>query len=143
MRLLVCGLNPSVRAADAGVGLVTPGNRFWPAALAAGLVTRDRDPRHALLAHGVGMTDLVKRATPRAAELTRDEYRAGVERLGRLCAWLRHAGGPPQQVGHSILVWKLDAAALHAALHGPPVELEEASDTVNVRRLRRIDVAAR
>lgn len=89
MRLLVCGLNPSVRAADAGVGFVTPGNRFWPAALAAGLVTRDRDPRHALLAHGVGMTDLVKRATPRAAELTRDEYRAGVERLGRLCAWLR------------------------------------------------------
>jgi TDG/mug DNA glycosylase family protein len=91
MRLLVCGLNPSLRAADAGIGFVTPGNRFWPAALAAGLVTRDRDPRHALLAHGVGMTDLVKRATPRAAELTRDEYRAGVERVDRLCAWLKPA----------------------------------------------------
>jgi TDG/mug DNA glycosylase family protein len=88
MRLLVCGLNPSVRAADAGVGFVTPGNRFWPAALAAGLVTRDRDPRHALVAHGIGMTDLVKRATPRAAELTRDEYRDGMARLERLCAWL-------------------------------------------------------
>ena len=48
MRLLVCGLNPSVYAADAGVGFARPGNRFWPAALAAGLVTRDRDPRHAL-----------------------------------------------------------------------------------------------
>jgi TDG/mug DNA glycosylase family protein len=91
MRLLVCGLNPSVRAADAGVGFVTPGNRFWPAALAAGLVTRDRDPRHALLAHGIGMTDLVKRATPRAAELTREEYRTGVERVDRLCAWLQPA----------------------------------------------------
>jgi len=91
MRLLVCGLNPSLRAADAGVGFVTPGNRFWPAALAAGLVTRDRDPRHALLAHGVGMTDLVKRATPRAAELTRDEYRDGMGRLERLCAWLQPA----------------------------------------------------
>jgi TDG/mug DNA glycosylase family protein len=88
MRLLVCGLNPSVRAADAGVGFVTPGNRFWPAALAAGLVSRDRDPRHALLAHGVGMTDLVKRATPRADELTTAEYRAGAERVERLCAWL-------------------------------------------------------
>ena len=32
-------LNPSEHAADAGVGYVTPGNRFWPAALAAGLVT--------------------------------------------------------------------------------------------------------
>lgn len=89
MRLLVCGLNPSLRAADAGVGFVTPGNRFWPAALAAGLVSRDRDPRHALLAHGIGMTDLVKRATPRAAELTRDEYRTGIGRVERLCAWLR------------------------------------------------------
>ena len=91
MRLLVCGLNPSLRAADAGVGFVTPGNRFWPAALAAGLVTRDRDPRHALLTDGVGMTDLVKRATPRAAELARDEYRAGVVRVDRLCAWLQPA----------------------------------------------------
>lgn len=91
MRVLVCGLNPSVRAADAGVGFVTPGNRFWPAALAAGIVTRDREPRHALTAHGVGMTDLVKRATPRADALTRTEYRAGVQRLDRLCAWLRPA----------------------------------------------------
>lgn len=88
MQLLVCGLNPSVRAADAGVGFVTPGNRYWPAALAAGIVSRDRDPRHALLAHGVGMTDLVKRATPRADALSRDEYRYGLQRLERLCAWL-------------------------------------------------------
>jgi TDG/mug DNA glycosylase family protein len=89
MRVLVCGLNPSEHAADAGVGYVTPGNRFWPAAVEAGLVTRDRDPRHALLEHGMGMTDLVKRATPRAAALTRDEYRAGAARLDRLCAWLQ------------------------------------------------------
>ena len=34
------------------------------------------------------MTDLVKRATPRADALTRDEYRSGLERLERLCAWL-------------------------------------------------------
>ena len=91
MRLLVCGLNPSVHAADAGVGFVTPGNRFWPAALEAELVTRDRDPRHALLAHGIGMTDLVKRATPRADALTSEEYRTGAERLDRLCAWLEPA----------------------------------------------------
>lgn len=91
MRLLVSGLNPSEHAADAGVGYVTPGNRFWPAALAAGLVSRDRDPQHALRQHGIGMTDLVKRATPRADALTRDEYRNGVARLDRLCAWLEPA----------------------------------------------------
>jgi TDG/mug DNA glycosylase family protein len=89
MRLLVCGLNPSLHAAEAGVGYVTPGNRFWPAALAAGLVTRDRDPGHALRAHGMGMTDLVKRATPRAASLRSSEYREGVTRLDRLCGWLQ------------------------------------------------------
>ena len=89
MRLLVCGLNPSVYSADIGVGFARPGNRYWPAALAAGLVSRDRDSRHALVHHGIGMTDLVKRATPRADELTADEYRSGVERVGRLVEWLR------------------------------------------------------
>ena len=44
MRLLVCGLNPSVYSADVGFGFARPGNRYWPAALAAGIVTRDRDP---------------------------------------------------------------------------------------------------
>jgi TDG/mug DNA glycosylase family protein len=39
----------------------------------------------------MGMTDLVKRATPRADALTRDEYRDGVARLDRLCAWLQPA----------------------------------------------------
>ncbi len=89
MRLLVCGLNPSVLSADVGVGFARNGNRYWPAALAAGLVSVDRDARHALLHHRIGMTDLVKRATPRADELTTAEYRAGLERVGRLCTWLR------------------------------------------------------
>jgi len=89
MRLLVCGLNPSLYAADAGVGFARPGNRFWPAALAAGIVTVDRSPDRALRDHGVGMTDLVKRATVAAAELTAEEYRAGLARVERLVRWLR------------------------------------------------------
>lgn len=91
MRLLCCGLNPSLHAADAGVGYVTGSNRFWPAMAAAGLATRLRDPRHLLLHDHVGMTDLVKRATARADELGASEYREGVERLARLCAWLQPA----------------------------------------------------
>ena len=89
LRLLCVGLNPSLYAADAGIGFARPGNRFWPAALIAGLVTRDRDPLHALTDHRVGMTDLVKRATVRADELTGDELVAGFARLDRLCGWLR------------------------------------------------------
>lgn len=88
MRVLLVGLNPSLFSADAGAGFARPGNRFWPAALASGLVTRDRDTRHALTAHGVGMTDLVKRATARADELTPSEYRSGAERVKALVEWL-------------------------------------------------------
>ncbi len=47
MRVLVVGLNPSVLSADAGVGFARPGNRFWPAALASGLVTAARTTRSA------------------------------------------------------------------------------------------------
>jgi TDG/mug DNA glycosylase family protein len=89
MRLLVCGLNPSIYSADRGVGFARPTNRFWRAAVAAGVVTRPFDPWHALVAHGVGMTDLVKRATVASKELSVDEYRAGAARVERLAAWLR------------------------------------------------------
>jgi TDG/mug DNA glycosylase family protein len=89
MRVLVCGLNPSEYAADRGVGYSRPGNRFWPAALSAGLVTRTHDPLHALHAHDVGMTDLVKRATPGASALAGEEFRLGASRLERLVRWLR------------------------------------------------------
>jgi double-stranded uracil-DNA glycosylase len=89
MRVLVCGLNPSVVAADAGYGFAGPSNRFWRAAVAAGLVTHPRDPVACLLHDRVGMTDLVKRATPNAGLLTAAEYRAGAERVHRLVEWLR------------------------------------------------------
>jgi TDG/mug DNA glycosylase family protein len=91
MRILFVGLNPSEYAADVGVGFARPGNRFWPAVLAAGIVTRDRDPRHALSAHHLGFTDLVKRATPRADVLSADEYRHGAARVERLVDWLAPA----------------------------------------------------
>jgi len=89
LRVLVCGLNPSVVAADAGYGYAGPTNRFWRAAVTAGLVTGARDPLACLLHDSVGMTDLVKRASPDAAALTTREYRAGTERVRRLVEWLR------------------------------------------------------
>ena len=89
MRLLLVGLNPSLVAADAGVGFHRRGNRAWPALRDAGLATVDRDPIDLLVRHGIGMSDLAKRATPRADELTADELAHGVQRLDRLCGWLR------------------------------------------------------
>jgi TDG/mug DNA glycosylase family protein len=88
MRMLVCGLNPSVVAADAGFGFAGATNRFWPAATESGLLTKARDPLHALLVDGVGMTDLVKRATPGTKDLAPAEYRSGARRVERLVRWL-------------------------------------------------------
>ncbi len=89
MAVLMCGLNPSIHAAEAGVGFVTASNRFWRGAVAAGLVSTERDAVDALGRHHIGMTDLVKRATRRADELGADEYRAGLARVERLVGWLQ------------------------------------------------------
>jgi double-stranded uracil-DNA glycosylase len=88
MRLLVCGLNPSTYSADAGVGFARGSNRFWRAAVASGIVDKARDARHALVANHIGMTDMVKRATRTASELSNDEYRDGTKRVTRLVEWL-------------------------------------------------------
>lgn len=105
MRLLVCGINPSEHAADAGVGYVTASNRFWPAMLAAALTDVDRDPAHLLRRHRIGMTDLVKRPTPRASDLVPADYRPALDRLERLCTWLE----PEVLVVVGVGAWRIAA----------------------------------
>ena len=83
LELLVCGLNPSRTSAATGIPYGRKQNRFWPAALAAGLVERGFDPFAAVRA-GVGFTDLVKRTTARASELDTEEYRRGLARVEAL-----------------------------------------------------------
>jgi len=117
MRVLFCGLNPSVHAARAGVGYVGPGNRFWPAVEQAGLVTRPRDPWHALDHDGIGMTDLVKRTTARASEIDRMEFAEGLPRLERLVRWLE----PTVLCVVGLSGWR--AAVDRAATPGPTGEL--------------------
>jgi TDG/mug DNA glycosylase family protein len=116
MRLLCCGINPSVHAARAGVGYVTASNRFWPALRAAGLTDVDRDPRLLLRRHRIGMTDLVARPTPRASDLDAAEYGASLDRLGRLCAWLR----PEVLVVVGLDAWRRAAGAPRAVVGWQP-----------------------
>ena len=113
MRLLVCGLNPSVVAADAGFGFAGSSNRFWKAAVEADLVTAAREPLHALLVDGIGMTDLVKRATPGTKDLSHSEYRSGAARVERLVDWLR----PPVVLFVGLEGWR--AAVDKRAIPGP------------------------
>jgi TDG/mug DNA glycosylase family protein len=89
MRLLLVGLNPSFHAADAGYGFAGPSNRFWSAALEAQIVSKERDSIHALRIDRVGMTDLVKKPTSTASELTDAQFRIGLARVSRMCGWLR------------------------------------------------------
>jgi TDG/mug DNA glycosylase family protein len=84
MRVLMCGLNPAVYAAERGVGFARRANRFWGAAVEAGLASVPFDPVGALAETGTGMTDLVKRATVAAREVSDDEFRTGYERVERL-----------------------------------------------------------
>lgn len=89
LRLLFVGINPGLWTAATQTHFAHPGNRFWPALLAAGIIDRLPDfaagmtdvERAELLARGIGITNLVNRATARADEVARDEFRAGAVRL--------------------------------------------------------------
>lgn len=89
MRLLICGLNPSLYAADRGIGFARGSNRFWKAALRAGIVSKTHDPISALRNDRIGMTDIAKRATKRADEITAQEFQQGIARVQRLAEWLK------------------------------------------------------
>lgn len=92
LRLLFVGINPSLWTAAVGAHFARPGNRFWPALYAAGLTdhlvspVEGMSPREAesVVAQGIGVTNIVARATARADELSRDELEAGAQRLRRL-----------------------------------------------------------
>jgi double-stranded uracil-DNA glycosylase len=83
--VLFCGINPGLYSAATGFHFARPGNRFWPALAAAGFTPMRLEPRQwrELLACGVGITNLVARATASADELSGDELRAGRKRLER------------------------------------------------------------
>ncbi len=85
LRILHVGINPSLYSAAVGHHFARPGNRFWKALHEAGLTERllspfeDRD----LLQRGLGVTNVVPRATVAADELSVEELRAGAEILMR------------------------------------------------------------
>lgn len=79
LRVLFCGINPSLYTAAVGYHFARPGNRFWPALQASGFTDRLLSPHeeHELLALGYGITNVVARATARADELFPTELVTG------------------------------------------------------------------
>src|SRR5690349_12602624 len=72
LRVLFCGINPSLYSAAAGHHFARPGNRFWPALFAGGFTDRLLGPAEdrLLLDFGCGVTNLVARATVAADEVS-------------------------------------------------------------------------
>jgi TDG/mug DNA glycosylase family protein len=93
LRVLFCGINPSLWSAATGHHFGRPGNRFWPALHRSGFTDRLLHPseQHALLAVGLGITNMVARATARADELSPAELVAGGEILTATVARWRPA----------------------------------------------------
>ncbi|MEX2672429.1 MAG: G/U mismatch-specific DNA glycosylase [Phycisphaeraceae bacterium] len=83
VKVVFCGINPSLYSAATGRHFARPGNRFWPTLHQAGFTDRQLSPfeDHLLPRYGCGLTNLVNRATARADELTRQELREGGQRL--------------------------------------------------------------
>ena len=85
-RVLFCGINPGLYSAATGWHFARPGNRFWPALHLSGFTPRRLDPseQDLLPGLGLGITNLVARATAQAAELSSAELRAGRTHLAAL-----------------------------------------------------------
>ncbi|GGR63755.1 TDG/mug DNA glycosylase family protein [Nocardioides luteus] len=94
LRLLFVGINPGLWTAATQTHFAHPVNRFYPALYRAGIITRpvdaasgmtdaDRDYFRSL---GIGISNIVHRATAKASELTNDELKEGGAQLFSLVA---------------------------------------------------------
>jgi TDG/mug DNA glycosylase family protein len=79
LRVLFCGINPGLMTAASGHHFARPGNRFWPVLHLSGFTPRLLKPSEQgeLPSYGLGITNVVARATARADELTAQEYVEG------------------------------------------------------------------
>jgi TDG/mug DNA glycosylase family protein len=94
VRLLFVGINPGLWTAATNTHFCHPSNRFYPALRRAGLIDwaidtsagMSPEERDRLEQRGIGITNLVPRATARASELDDDELRAGRARVEQVVA---------------------------------------------------------
>jgi TDG/mug DNA glycosylase family protein len=86
--VLFVGINPGLYSGAVGHHFARPGNRFWKALHGAAFTPRLLGPfeEGELLRYGLGITNLVERATAGAADLAGRELRAGAARIRRKAA---------------------------------------------------------
>ena len=89
LRMLIVGINPGLWTAAVNAPFAFPGNRFWPSLDRAGIVSPKVDASRGLSDEveeqlenlGIGITNLVDRATARADELSAEELKNSVPRI--------------------------------------------------------------
>ncbi|MFE7061321.1 mismatch-specific DNA-glycosylase [Sutcliffiella sp. NPDC057660] len=83
--ILFVGFNPSIRSGETGHHYANPNNRFWTILHQSGITPRKYAPTEdfKLLELNFGLTNIVSRPTVGAADITREEYRAGRKELKR------------------------------------------------------------
>jgi TDG/mug DNA glycosylase family protein len=86
LRLIVCGSAAGTKSAQVGAYYAGPGNRFWPTLHAVGLTPVQLAPQdfRSVLAYGIGLTDIAKKAfggdsTLQPADFDADRLRARIE----------------------------------------------------------------
>ncbi|MFE0512734.1 G/U mismatch-specific DNA glycosylase [Streptomyces sp. NPDC058964] len=91
LHVLFCGINPGLMTAATGHHFARPGNRFWPVLHLSGFTPRLMKPaeQRELLSYGLGVTNVVARATARADELAPEEYVEGGRLLSAKVTRLR------------------------------------------------------
>jgi TDG/mug DNA glycosylase family protein len=129
LSVLLCGINPSLWSGATGYHFANPSNRLWPVLHGSGWTPRRLHPSETadVLRAGIGITNLVRRATARADELTDDEVREGLPAVAALAerwqpTWLAFLGmtayrtatgnrqaqvGPQKERLGSVPVWLL------------------------------------
>jgi TDG/mug DNA glycosylase family protein len=125
------GINPSIFSVERGHYFARKTNRFWPALSRSVLSLRARTalgverlgPEHdrALLDYGIGFTDVVKRATPKASDVASAEFVAGVEGL---LAKLQHYR-PRIACFHGVTGYRHVHRALTGAVNLPSLGLQD------------------
>jgi double-stranded uracil-DNA glycosylase len=132
LKLLFVGINPGLWTAATQTHFCHPGNRFYPALRLAGIIDRDLDrgkpmteqDRAYLIQRGIGITNLVNRATARADELSPAELRAGRTRLEEFVA-----------LHHPLVVAIAGLTAYRAAFGNPRARGGEQADRLSSARV--------
>jgi TDG/mug DNA glycosylase family protein len=79
LKVVFCGINPSVYSVVIGHHFARPGNRFWPALYAGGFTPRLFAPSEdqKLLTLGLGITNVAEPSSTAAADLSNEQIKEG------------------------------------------------------------------